>query len=554
MSKRSTQPKKQAIVLHRAPRDVRAFYSSVPKSPPAKLYRFVYQSATSVLVVFFLLASFLMQGVYIVQANEVDTSVDLTAIPIPSAAEDYSAAPLPETTEVREDSLRDVSDTEAVVPGDMSESEVAGSSVTTEAAIETEVAGSNSEEDIVEVDNTLDGALSTTTMEEVLEEEVSGGGTDSVAEIEIGGESDEGVSVDGEISTTTEQIGPERTLPVSENYSDSGYVFSKTECTELASGSFYCLEPKVNVLPDALFAAPDADGDLEIFLVRDGVQLQVTDNFVDDAAPFFDKNSDTLVWHRLLNDRYQIVSYEISTGQEIMMTKGSSNNMEPIRQGDYTVWQRWVDNNWEVILHDGDAEEQISHSATHDIAPYIHGSLIVWNRYSATGEKTVEMYDIKTRTYVTVDDPDGMSVANPRMVLVYDQLHPNGDIVTKGFDMIERQFIQLDTLPREVPDRLPESEPTDETRALIQSKPTQKSEGSVETEPESDDSSTTLDDVILSQLASSTDGLTLDLNEDTSHDAVVEELIYGSEFDLVIEPYVTESDISASTTTQELTS
>lgn len=553
MSKRSTQPKKQTIVSNRVSHVVRAFSSSLPKSPPTKLYRFVYSSATSVFVVFFLLASFLMQGIYVVQASEIDTSSSLTTIPIPMTEESAAPSTLSEHTETIEDTSEEVHEDEVVVPlvVPATTDDVAGT-VDGDDDLGIELNGDKGEETSADSSEATENTQSTSTGEEgVIDDEDE---TDTSVEPEPETTLESGTS--GEqaeplIGTSTELIGPERTLPVGENYSDSGYVFSKTECTELASGSFYCLEPKINVLPDALFAAPDADGDLEIFLVRDGIQTQVTDNFVDDAAPFFDKNSDTLVWHRLLDDRYQIVSYTISSGEEILLTRGSSNNMEPVRQGDYTVWQRWVDNNWEVILHDGDTEEQISHSATHDIAPYIHGSLIVWNRYSATGEKTVEMYDIKTRTYVTVDDPDGMSVANPRMVLVYDQLHPNGDIVTKGFDMIERQFIHLDTLPREIPERLPESEPTDETRALIQSKPTQKSEGQVEIEPDSEGTVSNPGEAEAAGIATSTDVLTLDLREEVQEPIIVEET-YESQFDLVVEPFTgVQSDSTSSTTAEQ---
>jgi hypothetical protein len=364
------------------------------------------------------------------------------------------------------------------------------------------------------------------------------------------------VSGDNEVVVTDDAIDdevlePTLTEPVTVTYSDSGYVFSKSECTELASGSFYCIEPKNNVLSDALFAAPDADGDLEIFLVRDGVQTQVTQNLVDDAAPYYDQNSETIVWHRLIDDRYQIVSYEISSGEETVLTHNNTNDMEPTRQGVYTVWQRWVGNNWDIILFDGKREVQVSHSLAHDIAPYIHGTLVVWNRYTMSGDKTIEMFDLASETYVTVDDPTGLSVSNPRMVLVYDQLHPNGDVVTKGYDMIARTFIALDTLPRQLPEQLPQSEPTPETRALIQSKPTIKGDEVTEPEPLGDDA-------LVPGTASSsepivTDPLTLDLTSTstTSTEPMISEI---TEFDLVIEPLSTASGtdngVQASTSEQ----
>ena len=150
--------------------------------------------------------------------------------------------------------------------------------------------------------------------------------------------------------------------------------------------------------------------------------------------------------------------------------------MEPNRQGKYTVWQRWVDGGWNIVLNDGDSERQLTKTTSHNVAPYIHGSLVVWNQHDQVNDRTIEMYDLQTSTYVSIEDPEGMSVSNPRMVFVYDSVHANGDIVTKGYDMLAKKFIDLDTLPRSLPEELPESDPTDETRALIQNKPGGKSE------------------------------------------------------------------------------
>jgi hypothetical protein len=162
-----------------------------------------------------------------------------------------------------------------------------------------------------------------------------------------------------------------------------------------------------------------------------------------------------------------------------------------------------------------------------------------------SGDKTIEMYDISTETYVTVDDPAGLSVSNPRMVLVYDQMHPNGDVVTKGYDMIARKFIQLDSLPRELPDKIPESEPTSETRALIQVKPTVKSDDGLSGSDGDGDEPPTPDAEV------GDDILTLDLTATSTAEALpTDDLI--TQFDLIVEPLsdnpVAESGVKATTT------
>lgn len=512
-----------------------------------------------------------MQGVYLVYAEETPPDEALVAIPVEPVDEPEEEV----AVEVVADSM-----TETEHSSDHSEEAAAGSDISVasdeqlplsespaegapdaliEQVVQAELSGSDDVPELateVKTEVGSDVEDSSTDEPDVSGEEseaLTPEQNDEATEVDSGGESGDGVddisdpilndsatttasSSSEAAASSTELIGPAITTPVGVNYTDSGFMFSKNECTELASGSFYCLEPRENVLEDALFAAPDKDGDLEIFLVRNGAQTQVTDNFVDDAAPFFDQNSDTIVWHRLVDDRYQIVAYDLASGEEAQLTRGAQNNMEPIRQGKYTVWQRWVNNNWEIILYDGVKETQVSHASAHDIAPYIHGALVVWNRYGSTGEKTIEMYDIASETYVTVDDPEGMSVTNPRMVLVYDQMHPNGDIVTKGYDMIARRFIQLDTLPRELPDEIPGSEPTSETRALIQSKPTTKVDEMVEGEPPVGGEPPVPD---LS--ATPSDPLTLDMSQSTTSVPVILDTTEPdlSQFDLIVPPLMT---------------
>lgn len=494
------------------------------------LYRFVYSSVISSIVSVMLVSSFFMQGVNLVSASEPDDTVTVADAGLSvTPTEETSVAATPET--MSEDSSAEVSSLEEV-PSEtemyssptelttetttLSSDESAPAVTTTTPSVETDSQTS----DLPTPDATTDSSSSTTAGQLETDNTTSTSTiTATTTSTTTATESEMAVGESETDATDEEIIGPEPLAGevVSHNYSDSAFSFTKDECTKLASGSFYCIEPTENVLDDALFAAPDQDGDMEIYLVRAGVQTQITKNTYDDAAPYFDINTDTIVWHRFIDDRYQIMSYDISTGIEEQLTHNSTNDMEPTRQGKYTVWQRWNNNNWDIVLFDGVKEEVITTSAAHDLAPYIHGSLVVWNRHSASGEKTIEMYDIKSATYVTINDPDGLSVSNPRMVFVYDSLHPNGDIETKGFDMITRQFIQLDTLPKQLPEKIPETDSTGETRALIQTKPTLKS-ADVKT---TDTASSAPPDLTDPTLSTTTDAFTIDLTApSTSTDAV----------------------------------
>jgi len=340
--------------------------------------------------------------------------------------------------------------------------------------------------------------------------------------------------------------------------SDTHFSFNKNECTRIEDGTFYCQKQSTeNELEDSLIAAPDSDGDLEIFLVRKGERYQITHNEVDDASPYYDELSNTIVWHRLLNDRYQIMSYDIESAQETQLTQTSVNDMEPARHGEYTVWQRWVENNWEVILFDGKTETQITDSARHDIAPHIRGPLVIWNSQSNDGSQELRTYDINNRTQTTISDGEGVSVSNPRMVVMYEAMYENGDIVTKGFDLVSGKIVPLQALPKQLPEELPDSEPTKEVRALIQNKPEPK-ESTIATSTPSGGAGTST----ASSTATTTNSAVLDTPAEPTLDLrslstpelieyLTEKEISSSTVpDLIIEPQIDTESATHSTTTQ----
>lgn len=282
---------------------------------------------------------------------------------------------------------------------------------------------------------------------------------------------------------------PELPLVVN-SYNDNELRFTKDQCTAIADGSFYCQpEQTEQRQSDGLVAAPDVDGDLEVYLVNDGVYNQITNNQVDDASPYFDAISGSIVWHRLVGDRYQIFSYDIATGVEEPITSSGVHDMEPTRQGKYTVWQRWVGEYWQIMLSDGTTEMQLSQSDTHNISPFIRGQFIIWNTKNSAGEQQVQTFDLLTKSYLTIADGDEATMMNPRMMMVYEAVYKNGDIVTRGFDILTGKITPISALPRNVPEKIPDTDSTGETRALINSK-SQGKDVDIESEPEPTPTST----------------------------------------------------------------
>lgn len=313
--------------------------------------------------------------------------------------------------------------------------------------------------------------------------------TEALPEVdEVGSVTEDHVDEAPEETEETMEVGSEsEVVPVhTVMNADNYYQFGRDECVQVEGGSFYCggrAGAAETPIEDGLFAAPDADGDLEIFLRLDGVETQITHNTVDDAAPYYDARSHSIVWHRLIDGRYQIISYDIATAAETQLTTGTTNNMEPSRYKNLTAWQSWIDNSWNIMLHDGKRAVAITDSPAHDVAPLVYEEYVLWNTTDSAGEQHIAMYDLTTAEITLIRDADGAAVRNPRMVLVYETANEHGDVLTKGFDLQSRTVVPLAAVPRPLPTHIPDSEQTGETRALIQNKSTGRDSEVVETTP-----------------------------------------------------------------------
>ncbi|MBY0310025.1 hypothetical protein K2Q16_02700 [Patescibacteria group bacterium] len=333
------------------------------------------------------------------------------------------------------------------------------------------------------------------------------------------------VLADVSSTTTFIEAGP----LVHESFGDGEVRFAKDNCVLVDGGAYYCQTKKApGTVSDAIIAEPDSGGDLEIFVVKNGEYHQISNNYVDDAAPFYDGRSKSIVWHRLLNDRYVIVSYEVESGKESVITDGEFNDMEPTRSGTYTVWQRWVDGFWHVMVSDGETVEQLTTAANHHVAPHIRGDLILWHTSNEMGNPQLQTYDLVTGTLRTIDDAEGAAMSNPRMMMVYEAVYDNGDVVMRGMDLVTGKISALGVVPASLPDELPDSESTGETRALIQNK-SQEHDGEFagdEPEPEG----------LVPSLASTSESLTIDLRLPQAMEAVLIEAPTSTPFDLYIAP------------------
>lgn len=256
------------------------------------------------------------------------------------------------------------------------------------------------------------------------------------------------------------------------------YQFGVDDCVTVEDGFFYCTKEKPTEVTgaDRFFSAVDAEGDAEIYAEKDGELIMLTDNDYDDVAPYFDGEDDRLVWHALIDDRYQIMEYDFDSGEERQLTFDAFNNMEPVARGDVLVWQAWIGNDWEIFMKQGENVSQITDNDVHDIDPAIRGDFVLWQHLTEESW-VVEVYDVTSGKIETLTGIGGNSLSNPRLMLVYESLAEDGSIATMGYDLEEKIVVPIKTTSGEMPNEIPKPAHQEEEGAFVQTPPTLREKG-----------------------------------------------------------------------------
>lgn len=447
------------------------------------------------------------------------------------------------STETASEQASSTSDTSTDV-GDIAAGDESGDTETEMVDVSDDIAtttATSTEEVVASEEAADDAVVEDNTQEEVVEEATEEQTTTEASE-----------TVEEEVASSTEAAPePGEAINVLTN-SDNRYQFGETECVSVGDGAFYCSTNSAAGVAeeDAVYAAQDADGDREIFVRKNGVETQITHNLYEDAAPYYDEGADEIVFHRLIDGRYQIMRYDLKNQTEEQLTDSRENNMEPAQRDGITVWQRWVTNNWEIAMLEDGKVTIVSDSAQHDVAPTIRDGYVMWHTTDENGGKMLSVYEIDTGISSLIADPDGGHVENPRFVLVYDTKYENGDVVTKQYDPETGEILPVSAIPAPLPAELPPTDSTGETRALIQTKSTNTKEELIEVIPETG-SSTPPNMTGSSTPVVTGDGIEIDTPAATSTldlSTSTEEVLPLTDFDVIVEPF------SASSSAQEVDS
>lgn len=556
----------------------------------AWLYSLIYASRVSVLTVLFLFVSFLIQPFHQALANE-SAAEEVPQEESPQVAESVVEQEdnIPElVSEVADDTslengaiTEDAEEVEMTSDIDLSSVPVGEDLSGDENFVEQSVDIATHSEDELFIDlDERDTSSSTDT--DLIEEGVESG-TENESLLEdtndtaTDEESDEVVDAEEQVDTNdlntvsnvvdsapqeTSPSVPATTTPVKAEYlvtEDNYYQFSRQSCVAVGDGTYHC---SLNTAPgvdtnSVVYADRDVDGDMEIYLrTAKGDVEQLTDNNHDDSSPYLDVESLQIVWHRLVDDRYQIILYDLEDKKESQLTFSRTNNMEPKVSKDGVVWQAWDNNDWEIMHFDGKYTDQITSNTAQDVTPVIEDGYILW---SVLGDDVQEamVYSLKTGQTMSIADHEGGSIVNPRFVLVYDTKFDNGDIITQGFDPTTGISAPIAAKPAPEPIDIPHSDPTGEIRALIQNKSSQKENDVVQLEPDS-----TGPDGVTPATTTATSSDTLDLKQgSTDTDVKVGSTTVPTsdhltndfeltDFDLVITPTATSAASGATSSTQ----
>ena len=581
------------------------------KRHAAFIYDVVFNSGFSVFIIFMLFASFLVQPVHKAYANEVDTLVpdeeeEVVPESVSVQSTEVEATEDEDVSEIELDQSDDENPEPSVVEG-QTQNEDAGENDPSEAIVNTEPQASSTQ--VISSENTSSGTSSTSTPSssntsttetststnesEVVEVATSttSSGTSSSGNSEsstttssdeadettsTSGDEDEEEQVssdDSDTSTTTEdfidedveeEVGTSVIEAQTLNTEDNFYQFNRQSCVAIGDGTYHCT---VNAQPGidsnaVVYAELGENSNMEIFLkTSKGEVKQLTDNSFDDTSPSYDAETLQIVWQRLVDDRYQIVLYDIEEDEEKQLTFSRTNNMEPKVSEAGIVWQAWDGHDWEIMYFDGQYTDQLTDNLTQDVAPAIDDGYILWS-VLGNSEQEAKVYSIASGETLNINGYEGGVIANPRFVLVYDTMFDNGDVITQGFDPTTGLSAPIAARPAEDPVDIPDTDSTGETRALIQNKSSQKDEYDPDNLNNDTGSSTSNG---TSGTASSTDLVpeTLDLKQisdsatstetdiSTSTESTADPVFELTDYDLILTPTSTvEASESASSTEQ----
>lgn len=194
------------------------------------------------------------------------------------------------------------------------------------------------------------------------------------------------------------------------------------------------------------------------------VAVVVADNFTITPITVVTFNFDTempaiwedrIVWQDRIDYNYEIILYNSTSGEEIRLTTGGSDEIHPDIFGDFVVWEEWSDENYNIILYDLNSHEEvpITDEIQDQVNPTIWGPIIAWEDQRGD-QKAIFYYDLNTSEVVEASEP-GFTSKKPDVwgnFIVWEQLFgDNSEIMLYNISNHTRQRITFDAENQEYP-------------------------------------------------------------------------------------------------------
>jgi hypothetical protein len=157
------------------------------------------------------------------------------------------------------------------------------------------------------------------------------------------------------------------------------------------------------------------DGYQQVYYVSRNKKSYITSGPRNHTKPHL--NSDWVAYNEIVNGAGQILLYNITADTTTQLTYTSTNQNIQLDDG-RAVWERWVEDRWQVMFYDGISVRQLT-AGDVAVRPDIEGDSIVYAQQSLLGIWTAYKYSISLGVAVPVGV--GEAAAWPRLV--------NGEVV-----------------------------------------------------------------------------------------------------------------------------
>ncbi len=163
-------------------------------------------------------------------------------------------------------------------------------------------------------------------------------------------------------------------------------------------------------------------------------------------------NGEYIVWVTEVGDGPgQIYRYHIPTDTKIQITSSSTNLQPKVDKNGNVVWEKWVEDRWQIFLFDGKSIKQLT-SGDVSVNADIEGDNIVYARQDVTGTWRAVVYSMGRNE--TQDITTGIAAKHPAL--------ENGKIILgrvggeggKEFPLTVDDLFLLDLAPLTVEDEI----------------------------------------------------------------------------------------------------